>query len=47
MARIFSKITVFCASLRSSTACSSLGSKPVPRAVWISAFTSLGKHEPP
>ena len=44
---IFSKITSFWASLRSSTACSTRGSKPTSRAAWISAFTSLGKHEPP
>ena len=44
---IFSKSTVFWVSLRSSTAASRLGSKPTLRAVWIKAFTSLGKQEPP
>ena len=44
---ILSKSTAFWLSLRSSTAASSVGSKPTSRAVAISAFTSLGKHEPP
>ena len=39
--------TRFCASLTSSTALSTSSERPRESAVWMIAFTSLGKQEPP
>jgi len=46
-AMIRSAMLRFCRSLTRSTASSSSGVMPAARAVWMSALTSFGKHDPP
>ena len=46
-ATTFSTRRPFCPSFTSSTAFKSANSMPCSRALWMTAFTSFGKHEPP
>ena len=47
LATTLSTRTIFCSSLTSSTALSIFEGMPISAEVMASAFTSLGKHEPP